>query len=94
MKKITSTTKLIRSDQFITATVDDDIVMMSIEKGAYFSLDETGTTIWEQLAKPVTVADICTRLEQQFDVDPAQCEADVRAFLNELAQEGMVELVA
>ncbi len=93
MQTIQIENKIVRSENFITATVDNDIVMMSLEKGAYFGLDDIGSTIWEQIGEPKRVSTICTHLISQFEVDQSQCEADVLAFLNDLAAEGMVQIV-
>jgi len=94
MKTITLENKIVRSNEFITSTVDDEVMMMSVEKGHYYGLDEIGSHIWQQLQKPVRVADLCTQLSTEFNVDQIQCETDVLAFLNELAEEGMVNIVA
>ncbi|MDJ0757459.1 MAG: lasso peptide biosynthesis PqqD family chaperone [Ardenticatenaceae bacterium] len=84
---------VVRSDNFITSKVDDDIVMMSLEKGAYYALDDIGSVIWEQIDQPQTVADLCRHLMTKFDVEPAQCQHDVLAFLTDLASEGMIQIV-
>lgn len=93
MKSINLNSKIVRSENFIAATVDDDIVMMSIEKGSYFSLDDIGSQIWEKMFEPILVSNLCAQLISQFNVEQAQCETDVLAFLSELAAEDMVQLV-
>lgn len=93
MTTITLNTTLERAGDFVTATVDDALVMMSLEKGAYYGLDEIGSQIWSQLEAPTRVAALCDNLQAQYDVTRAQCEEDVLAFLQELLDEGMVRVV-
>ena len=93
MKHIQLENKIARSEGFITSTVDDEVMMMSIEKGHYYGLDDIGSHIWQQLENPVRVADLCAQLSTEFNVDQDQCETDVLAFLNELADEGMISIV-
>ncbi|MCC6602912.1 MAG: lasso peptide biosynthesis PqqD family chaperone [Anaerolineae bacterium] len=90
MASLTSDSRVVRSEEFITSTVDNELVMMSLEKGTYYGLDAIGSQIWENIAAPTTIDALCQKLVDEFDVDPAQCQADVLAFLNELHREGMV----
>lgn len=94
MTKITSDTMVQHSDAFVTATVDDALVMMSMEKGAYYGLDEIGSQIWTQLAEPTRVVALCEALAARYEAPAAQIEADVKAFLQELLDEGMVQIVS
>ena len=93
MTTITMDTHVVRSEDFITSTVDDDLVMMSLEKGIYYGLDAIGSQIWESIAQPVSVQTLCQQLMEKFEVEPAQCQADVLAFLNELLTEEMIHVV-
>lgn len=93
MATLTPASRVVRSEEFITSTVDNELVMMSLEKGTYYGLDAVGSQIWENIAAPVTIEALCQTLSDQFEVDPAQCQADVLAFLTELHQEGMVREV-
>lgn len=92
MATIRLETRLKRSEQFITATVDDALVMMSLDRGAYYALDDIGSMVWERLEETTTAAALCDDMVARFDVSRAQCEEDVLAFLQELANEGMVEI--
>lgn len=94
MTTITLDTVVERSGDFVTATVDEALVMMSLEKGAYYGLDEIGSQIWSQLEEPRRVAALCDSLLALYEVPRAQCEEDVLAFLQELLDEGMVRVVS
>lgn len=93
MSKITIQTIVLRSDEFMTAPLDGELMMMSLERGSYYGLDPISTKVWEHMAEPIRVADLCTQLVSDFDVTPAQCQADVLAFLSELYEEDMISLV-
>jgi len=82
-----------QSDSILVQSLDDDIVMANIDSGHYFGVDQTSKRIWELLEKPVTVADLCTRIVKEYDVEPAKCEQDVLSFVNELAREGLIQVV-
>lgn len=94
MATLTPTSRVVRSDEFITSTVDNELVMMSLEKGTYYGLDAIGSQIWENIATPITIEALCQKLVAQFEVNPEECQTDVLTFLNELHQEDMVHEVS
>ncbi|WP_420644421.1 lasso peptide biosynthesis PqqD family chaperone [Candidatus Leptofilum sp.] len=93
MKNLAITSKIIRSDEFITSTVENEVVMMSLEKGNYYGLDSIGSFIWENISEPTNVETLCQKLAEAFDVGLAQCQTDVLAFLTELLQEDMIRII-
>lgn len=85
MNSINLNTTVVRSTDILASAVDNALVMMDVEGGHYFSLDPIGADLWERLAEPVRVADLCAQLGQTYDVTPDVCQDDVLSFLNELA---------
>ena len=66
--------------------------MLDLSSGEYYSLDEVGIRVWQLLQKPATVSDIRDAVVSEYDVDPVQCEKDIRALLGEMAARGLVEI--
>ena len=90
MSEIDLDTIVGRAPGFTTAAVHEELMMLNVEQGAYFSLDPIASEIWNMLEKPARVGDLVDRLQGRYAVDPAQCRADVLAFLAELQQNGMI----
>jgi len=67
--------------------------MMSLEREKYYGLEGPGGRIWQLIETPRTVADVCSALLEEFEVDPDACLADVREFLSDLLKEGLVRVV-
>ena len=82
-----------RIDDVLDTEIDDQTVMMDIERGSYFGLNQTGTTIWSLLAEPIAIGDLCDHLTPRFDVPREQCEQQVIAFLANLRDRGLVQIV-
>jgi coenzyme PQQ synthesis protein D (PqqD) len=53
-------------------------------------LDETATYLWSVLAKDRNVPELVEALCAEFEVDPEAAERDVRGFLSELEEKGLV----
>ena len=92
LPNISPQTKIHASDEIISSKLDNEVVMMSIEKGAYYGLDEIGARVWELLAEPRTVSGICDILVQEYDVAREQCEQDMLAWFAELAGENLIQI--
>jgi hypothetical protein len=83
-----------RIDDVLETDIDDETVMMDIDQGRYFGLNDTGTRIWALLAQPILVCDLCDQLAAEFNVPPEQCEQEVLDFLGGLSTRGLLQVVA
>jgi hypothetical protein len=81
-----------KQGDWLAAKVGGELVMMSAEKGNYIGLSEIGARIWELIETPQEVDVICRKLEEEFDVSPDVCRADVDMFLDELVKHGAIAL--
>ena len=82
-----------RIEDVLDTEIDDQTVMMDIEQGSYFGLNETGTRIWGLLAEPILIGDLCDRLTEEFEVPREQCEQQVVGFLGHLLERGLLQVV-
>src|SRR5438132_10698078 len=89
---LTVETVIARCGGPLTAAVDDDLVMLDPERSMYFGLDRVGNRIWELLERPRSVGDLCSALEEEFDVTPETCRADVLVFVEQLSDAELVEI--
>jgi hypothetical protein len=77
----------------MTCTVADEVVLLDQKAGLYFGLDPVGTRIWSLVTEGRTEAEICDRLETEFDVARDRLDADVAALLLDLSARGLIEMV-
>lgn len=89
---VTPDSLISRSADLMSADLDQDTVLMSLERGSYFALAETGREIWRQLAAPVRAADLCAALGALYEGPADQIEADTLAFLARLARLGLIDV--
>jgi hypothetical protein len=81
-----------RKRDLLSYQMDSETVMMSVEQGEYFALDEVGGRIWELIERPYTVSSLCDLLGREFDVDAEDCRKDVLEYLNKLLDLGIIEV--
>jgi hypothetical protein len=83
-------TTYIRNNETISGRLHDELVMMDIQKGKYFSLNQVATVIWDMLEQPLTLEEVCNRLTSEYNVDPVQCQKEVETHLTEMQKLGLV----
>lgn len=76
----------------LTTQIDDETVMMSIERGKYYALDAVANHIWTLIQKPVKIGVLIHELQSVYESDPGEVEKDVLTFLNQLENAGMVRV--
>ncbi len=87
---ITDATILSRSPSVLAAEVDGEVVMMSIERGHYFGLDDIGSDIWKRLELPCSFSTLIDGLAADYDADWATIAADVRGLLDRMMADDVV----
>jgi hypothetical protein len=80
-----------RNPEMVSADMDGEVVMMSIEDSAYFGLNAVGSDLWEALESPISITALCQRVIKKFDVDAKTCELDVMELLTDLRQRKLVQ---
>lgn len=81
-----------RNDELIVASIDGELVMLSVEKGQYFGIEGVGTRIWELLESPKTEDSIIESIIEEFEVDEATCRRDVVDFLDRMLEMELIVL--
>jgi len=76
----------------VSSDLAGETILLSMQSAMYYGLDQVGSRIWELVREPIRVSDLRDAIELEYDVDPQQCEADVLAFLRELAFKGLIEV--
>jgi len=89
--KISNT--ICRSQDQVFTEIDGETVMMSISKGKYYSLDETGSRIWQLLEVPVSVSELIKTLRREYNDPENMTEQDVLALLQQLQNRELINVV-
>lgn len=76
----------------VSSTLGEEAVILDLQRGEYYGLDEVGALIWNRIQQPCSVAAICAAVLEVYDVQPAECEEDVVALLAELRAAGLIEV--
>ena len=86
-------TRIKRAEGVPFSQLDDELLAIDAQRGFLYSLNETGGLVWDAIAKPALVADVCGRLAASYDVDDATCQREVMTLLEGLRDAGLVEVI-
>jgi pyrroloquinoline quinone biosynthesis protein D len=78
------------TDRFTEADIDDEIVVMRVDNGEFFSLAGTGATIWRLIDGTRDRSALLEALTGEFDGDDAKIASDVDEFLSRLRETGLL----
>ena len=73
--------------------VDGRVVLMSVESGDIYELNELGRRIWSAIEHPIAVAALCDAIAAQTGAPIDTIRRDTLAFLNQLAAHNFVAIV-
>lgn len=83
---------VVAASDVLSSELGSEHVLLNLQDGTYYGLEEVGGDIWKLLQTPIAVADICRSLVDAYDVDPERCREDVLKLLGELAERRLVEI--
>ncbi|MEF8866388.1 MAG: PqqD family protein [Salinibacter sp.] len=79
------------SDVVSTEVDEDESVLLSLETQQYYSLNETGSRIWELLSAGHDAEDIASAITEEWATTHEEALDYVQSFLRELSEAGLVE---
>ena len=99
MRETLEDLKIVRSQSVVARVIAGETLIVPIrgsvgDLGSIYSFNGTGTLIWKLLESPKSVAQLAAGVVQGYEVEPAQAERDVEAFVDEMKAVGLVDVVA
>lgn len=83
--------KYYKNKNIIDGELDQNQVMLDIEKGKYFGLNPVGKRIWDLLDKPLTFDEITDALLKEYQVNKETCVSELNSFINKALSYGILE---
>ncbi|GAB3508611.1 PqqD family peptide modification chaperone [Emticicia fontis] len=90
---ITNATIIVgKNNNLPTTILDDELIMMDIEKGNYINLNKTGNIIWQYIEPPISVEDIIQKLVEKYNIDADVCTSDTIQYLEHMHTIGLIQI--
>jgi hypothetical protein len=75
----------------VFAELDNEAVLLNVDTGVYFGLDEIGTEIWNLLSGGASETEVVEKLLSEYEVEADQLRTDVAEFIATLESHGLVQ---
>ena len=82
--------KLERARVLMEAELDEELVALDTEGGFCYGFNAIAASVWRQLERPRSMAELVDGFLQDFEVERQQCEADLADLLQQLAKQGLI----
>ena len=81
-----------KNEEIDDTDLDGEKVMMNLDKGEYFMMNEVGSRIWEIISEPINVRRIIDTLCSEYEVDEEICKDTVVEFLGRLNNAELISI--
>ena len=76
----------------IHETIENEVIIVNLDSGSYYSLDEVGADLWFLLTSGLSVAEIAPRIKAQYEDEHGNIDDALHSFVAELWQEQLIVL--
>lgn len=80
----------INSPKVVQETIDGEVVIVHLEKGDYYSLMNSGATIWNGIETGMSQTEIVAKMEAIYEGDSAEIASSVNNLIEELKAEEII----
>lgn len=84
--------KLTISDQVLKQSLDNEIIVLDLESGRYFGLQEVGARAWDVLAQTGDTDAVFAALLAEYAVDAETLRQDLEELWQDLIEAGLVSV--
>lgn len=80
-------------DVISTTLRNGETVLLHLRTQTYYSLNETGSHIWQLISDGLTLGEVSRALGDQFDVTPERAESSVLELTHLMTDEELVSVI-
>lgn len=77
-------------DHVLEESVGGDIVLLSLKRETFYSLNSTGRILWAVIKDSGEVSGLADRLVEAYGITFEQAQSDVQAFIDDLKRNELI----
>lgn len=82
---------IINNDDISWRIVEDEVIILNLTSGFYYTLTSTGTRMWNLLERNKTTEDIIKIVSDEYGIDRQIVRDDIVYLFNELEKEDLIK---
>ena len=91
-RKIQKHSIVVVSQDQVSCDLSGESAILNLKAGVYYGLNEVGTRVWKLIQEPKRVSELRDAILEEYEVDPHRCETDIMALLQDLLENGLIEV--
>ena len=84
--------RLVVSDRIVARPVSGATVLLNLDTGRSFMLDDVGARAWNVLMASASIQEAFDSLLTEYEVEPDQLRTDLTALIADLEAQGLLEI--
>lgn len=84
--------RVVVSKDQVSCDLEGEAAILNLKNSVYYGLDPVGARVWQLIQEPTTLAQIRDILRAEYDVEASQLERDIRDLVEQMAEQGLVEI--
>ena len=90
-QKLRLESTLVASEHQVHRVLDDEAVILDLQKSAYFGTEGVGRLVWEKMQSPITVSAMLDEIVEQYEVSMETAQDDLLVFLQHLLDQSLIK---
>lgn len=90
---LSNTSVVVAADGLTEADLGDESVILDLNSGSYFGLNEVGARVFRMIKEPISVGSIVETLTGEYDVAPERLKADILDFLRMMREKELIKVL-
>jgi len=79
-------------EEILLCNLEGQAVILNLQTGAYYGLDEVGNRMWELLSQHRKVGEAYRILLEEYEVEPQRLREDLMALIDGLSSYGLLQI--
>lgn len=84
--------RLVMSDRVVARAVSGATVLLNLDNGRSFMLDDVGARAWSVLMSSASIQEAYDSLLTEYQVEPDQLRTDLASLIIDLEAQGLLEI--
>lgn len=81
------------STKHLYSEIDSEAVILDIDSGTYYGLNEVSNRIWQLLQAPTSQHQLLKTLLEEYEVTEEEAAKDLQCLLQDMSDRGLIEVV-
>ena len=96
MSMLSNDSRFVQNREVVARQIEGELVIVPIRSGvgdlnSLYTLNQVGSVLWDFMNEGHTIAEMVSRVCDEFEVTSSQAQSDIRNFLDALLEEKLVQ---